>query len=155
MCMIICLCIIVYITDTHHSAHPFTRAFRLRIIRNRIFTPSSGTCTGTLSRIPCLNHLSYNVIALFRTIAHVRSRNIAAILRAKNIFWCYIYLSALFECLRVTMSSIPLRDVFVPQEFRYVLFQKILEGKYAHIYIAALAVNILICYLSESNRWPT
>ena len=80
--------LICILRGIRHSAHPLTRAFRLRIIRNRIFTPSSGTCTGTLSRIPCLNHLSYNVIALFRTIAHVRSRNIAAILRAKNIFWC-------------------------------------------------------------------
>lgn len=95
MCMIICLCIIVYITDTHHSAHPFVRALSARITRNRVFTPSPITCTGTLSRVLRLNRLSYNVIALFRTIAHVRSRNIAAILRAKNTFW-YLHI---FKCL--------------------------------------------------------
>lgn len=95
MCMIICLCIIVYITDTHHSAHPFTRAFRIRIIRNRIFTPSSGTCTGTLSRVLRLNRLSHSPFVLFRTVAHVRSRNTAAILRAKNTFW-YLHI---FKCL--------------------------------------------------------
>ena len=77
----------VYYRYPSLRASVHTRTFRIRIIRNRIFTPSPITCTGTLSRIPRLNPLSYNVIALFRTIAHVRSRNIAAILRAKNTFW--------------------------------------------------------------------
>lgn len=96
--IVVCLYTLICILHgIRHSAHPFTRAFRIRIIRNRIFTPSSGTCTGTLSCIPCLNHLSYNVIALFRTIAHVRSRNIAAILRAKNTFWCLHIFKCLFR----------------------------------------------------------
>ena len=96
MCMIICLCIIVYITDTLFHVY----------------------CVSTVCRIvpSCYFGRLRTFVAVIQPRFYAR----------KIHFGTYIYLSAYFDrlhvanSLRITTSYIPLRDVFVPQESRTI-----------------------------------